>query len=55
MELDGVVLAESASPVIVFETGLPPRYYLPRTDLAYEHLVESGTQTSCPYKGDTSQ
>ena len=28
VELDGVVLAESASPVMVFETGLPTRYYL---------------------------
>jgi hypothetical protein len=27
VELDGVVLAQSASPVVVFETGLPTRYY----------------------------
>ena len=32
VELDGVVLAESASPVMVFETGLPTRYYVNRTD-----------------------
>jgi uncharacterized protein (DUF427 family) len=53
VELDGVVLAESAAPVMLFETGLPTRYYLNRTDLAFEHLVPSNTQTSCPYKGTT--
>jgi len=54
VELDGVVLAESASPVMVFETGLPVRYYVNRTDVRFEHLVPSDTVTSCPYKGMTS-
>ena len=54
VELDGVVLAESASPVMVFETGLPTRYYLDRTDVHTEHLVPSDTVTACPYKGRTS-
>jgi uncharacterized protein (DUF427 family) len=50
VELAGVVLAEAAGSIIVFETGLPPRYYL---DLP--HLEPSDTVTSCPYKGTTSQ
>jgi uncharacterized protein (DUF427 family) len=54
IELDGRVLAESSSPVMVFETGLPTRYYLNRTEVSFEHLVPSGTVTSCPYKGQTS-
>ncbi|MCW2523195.1 MAG: hypothetical protein JWO63_1530 [Frankiales bacterium] len=54
IELDGVVLAESASPVLVFETGLPTRYYLNRTELNYEYLTPSDTQSECPYKGVTS-
>jgi uncharacterized protein (DUF427 family) len=54
VELDGVVLADSASPVMVFETGLPTRYYVSRTDVRFEHLIASGTVTSCPYKGTTS-
>jgi uncharacterized protein (DUF427 family) len=54
VELDGVVLAETRSPVLLFETGLPTRYYLDRTDVAFEHLVPSPTQTLCPYKGTTS-
>jgi uncharacterized protein (DUF427 family) len=55
IELDGVVLAESSSPVMVFETGLPTRYYLNQTEVHFDHLVETDTVTSCPYKGMTSQ
>ena len=54
VESDGVVLAESASPVMVFETGLPTRYYLDRTDVHFEHLEASDTVSSCPYKGQTT-
>ncbi|MGB6512756.1 MAG: DUF427 domain-containing protein, partial [Mycobacterium sp.] len=38
VELDGVVLAETHSPVLLFETGLPTRYYIDRTDVVFEHL-----------------
>lgn len=54
IELDGVCLAESSSPVLVFETGLPTRYYLNRTEVDFTHLVPSATVTECPYKGTTS-
>ncbi|MFC0508248.1 DUF427 domain-containing protein [Micromonospora costi] len=54
VEFDGAVLAESTSPVLVFETGLPTRYYVNRTDLNTSHLVPSATRTACPYKGRTS-
>jgi uncharacterized protein (DUF427 family) len=54
IKLDGVVLAESASPVMVFETGLPTRYYLNRTEVNFDHLLPTDTVTSCPYKGKTS-
>ena len=40
--------------MIVFETGLPPRYYFPRTAVKLEHLTPSSTVTACPYKGKTS-
>ena len=52
--LDGITLADSAAPVLVFETGLPTRYYLDRTDVDFSHLVPTVTQTACPYKGITS-
>ena len=54
VELAGTVLAESSSPVLVFETGLPTRYYLNRTEVDFNHLVPSDTVTACPYKGTTS-
>jgi uncharacterized protein (DUF427 family) len=44
-------VANSHSPRILFETGLPPRYYLPLSDIRMDLLVPSQTQTSCPYKG----
>ena len=54
IELDGVVLADSSSTVMVFETGLPTRYYFNRTEVEFDHLVATDTVTSCPYKGKTS-
>lgn len=54
VELDGIVLAESSAPVMLFETGLPTRYYLDRQSVRWEHLVPTETQTPCPYKGRTS-
>jgi uncharacterized protein (DUF427 family) len=54
VELEGVVLAESPSPVMVFETGLPTRFYLDRTAVDFDHLVASDTVTACPYKGRTT-
>ena len=51
IELDGVTVADSHSPRILFETGLPPRYYLPLSDIRTELLRPSDKQTHCPYKG----
>ncbi len=51
ISLDGVVLAESSRPLACFETNLPTRWYLPKSDLVagYEATTRS---TRCPYKGD---
>ena len=51
IEVDGVTVADSARPVILFETGLPPRYYLPLVDIRTELLTPTDTQSHCPYKG----
>ncbi|KAF1995542.1 DUF427-domain-containing protein, partial [Amniculicola lignicola CBS 123094] len=51
VEVDGVVVAESANPLILYETLLRPRYYLPATSVNWELLSQSGTETKCPYKG----
>jgi uncharacterized protein (DUF427 family) len=54
VDIDGVTVAESGQPRILFETGLPPRYYLPLTDVRMDLLRPSDTQTHCPYKGTAS-
>ncbi len=51
VEVDGVTVADSARPHILFETGLPPRYYLPLPDIRTDLLVPSDTVSHCPYKG----
>jgi len=48
LELDGQVLAESSRPMLLFETMLPTRYYLPREDVRAA-LVPSPTRTYCAY------
>ena len=48
VELDRVVLAHTQSPVMVFETGLPTRYYVSRTDVRFEHLAPTDTVTASP-------
>jgi uncharacterized protein (DUF427 family) len=54
VEIDGVVLAESSAPVLLFETGLPTRHYIQRTDVDFTALEHTETTTYCPYKGTTS-
>jgi uncharacterized protein (DUF427 family) len=51
IEIDGTVVAESHQPTLLFETGLPTRYYLPLSDVKADLLVDSDTETHCPYKG----
>lgn len=51
VELDGTTIADSHHPRILFETGLPPRYYLPLADVRMDLLRSSDHQTQCPYKG----
>jgi uncharacterized protein (DUF427 family) len=51
VELDGVVLTDSTNARVLFETGLPPRWYIPKVDLHMDLLVPTDTATRCPYKG----
>jgi uncharacterized protein (DUF427 family) len=54
VDIDGVTVADSCQPRILFETGLPPRYYLPLADVRLGLLQPSATQSHCPYKGTAS-
>jgi uncharacterized protein (DUF427 family) len=51
VSLDGVELADSRSPVLLFETGLPTRYYLPEQDVHLDRLRAADQRSHCPYKG----
>ena len=51
VEIDGVVLAESTHPHVLFETGLPPRWYMPKIDVRLGLFTPTATETQCPYKG----
>ncbi len=50
--LGGVVVADSTHPVVLAETGLVPRYYLPRVDVRMDLLTPTATTSHCPYKGE---
>ena len=54
VEVNGEVVAETQRPMVLFETGLPPRYYIPEEDIRMELLEESEETTRCPYKGVAS-
>lgn len=54
VSLDGVVLAESQRPMILFESGIRPRYYFRRDEVRLDLLRESATRTRCTYKGRTT-
>lgn len=54
VEVNGEVVAESKRPYLLFETGMPTRYYLPQEDVHMDLLAATKTQTSCPYKGVAS-
>ena len=47
----GETVAETHRPWLLFETGLPTRYYLPKADVRMDLLEATDRQTQCPYKG----
>ncbi len=48
----GETLADTTGAVVLRETGLPARYYLPRQDVRMDLLVPTDTGSHCPFKGD---
>jgi len=52
--LSGETVADTIRPRLLFETGLPTRYYLPRADVRMELLQPTATSSRCPYKGIAS-
>ncbi|MBI37863.1 MAG: hypothetical protein CL568_09815 [Alphaproteobacteria bacterium] len=53
IELDGKVLAESQRSRFLFETNLPPRFYIQKNSMKV-NMLPSNKETYCPYKGKAS-
>ena len=51
VEVEGVTIAETEKPTLLFETGLPTRYYVPMTHVRMDLLTPSESVSHCPYKG----
>ena len=54
VRLGDELLAATDRPMLLDETGLPTRYYLPRDDVHMERLRPTSFHTTCPFKGEAS-
>jgi uncharacterized protein (DUF427 family) len=54
IQVDGVTVADTTHAMMLFETGLPVRYYVPKVDVHFDLLTPTETVTHCPYKGAAS-
>jgi uncharacterized protein (DUF427 family) len=52
VRVNGTTVATSSRPLVLTETGLPARYYLPADDVKMDLLKPSATTSHCPFKGD---
>jgi uncharacterized protein (DUF427 family) len=50
----GDVVADTQRPLLLLETNLPPRWYVPRADVRLDRLTPTDTTSTCPYKGNAS-
>ena len=48
------IVADSTGPLVLYESGFAPRWYVPRADVAAGALAPNEQQTFCPYKGIAS-
>jgi len=51
VEVNGVTVADTRQPTLLFETGLPTRYYFPKLDVRLDLLMPTDTTSGCAYKG----
>jgi uncharacterized protein (DUF427 family) len=54
VSVNGETVAETTRGRVLYETGLPPRWYFPREDVRLDLLTASDTRTGCAYKGFAS-
>ena len=53
-EFAGRTVLDSRRAVLLYETALPPRLYVPEPDLDASAFVPSDHSTHCPFKGDAT-
>lgn len=51
VEVDGTTVADTTNARFLHETGLPVRYYIPKTDVRLDLMSPTDLSTACPYKG----
>jgi uncharacterized protein (DUF427 family) len=54
VQVNGVTIADTHRPTLLFETGLPTRYYIPKLDVRLDLLTPTDTTSGCAYKGFAS-
>ena len=52
LEMAGKMIVDSNNVQVLYETGLPARYYVPPADVAVDYLAPSSRQSVCTYKGE---
>jgi uncharacterized protein (DUF427 family) len=52
--INGITVADTHRPHLVFETNHPVRYYIPQADVRMDLLLPTETTSRCPYKGAAS-
>ncbi len=54
VRIGGETVATSDRPVLLEETGMPTRYYLPREDVTLDKFRRTTFESTCPLKGQAS-
>lgn len=54
VSVEGELLADTRRAKVLYETALPPRFYIPPEDVRTELLVASSNRSRCAYKGSAS-
>ena len=54
VRVGGETVAETDHPVVLEETGMPPRYYFRRDDVRMDLFRPTTFRTECPFKGQAS-
>lgn len=54
VEFAGTTIVDTDAAYVLNETGIPPVYYVPLSDVRAEFLERTDHSTNCPFKGDAS-